>query len=382
MNNGSVVCSNCILHHGFLGIELNPDGLCNYCADPDHKNPNWSKVRISEPIRSECLRNWDDTVQAMKRKHNGKDYDCVIGYSGGKDSTALVDTFISEYELNPLLVTVDTGFMTDVAKRNIRDTLTKMELYGNFILIEKAILTFYKLYKHFFLNHISNDKTLTVDICHTCTDLIHTIVVKEAIKRNIPIVIIGFSPDQIARYFYETTRENIIKDGFLDKKLSHELDATDLKWYLNEKDIAGKIPRLLYPYHVIEYDEVKIIGRIEAKGLIEIGRGNPVLTNCHVVKAAIVYDFFRYGGIPYALQYAELVRQDNRLRKGWLKTVNQVSRAILNGTFNKEGIELFFKNIGISWEELIERIEAQRVSDPNREQIMHNIQLIKDRKLK
>jgi len=382
MNNGSVVCTNCILHYGFLGIELNSDGLCNFCADPDHKNPNWSKIRISEPIRTTCLRDWEDTVQAMKRTHNGKDYDCVIGYSGGKDSTALVDTFITEYDLNPLLVTVDTGFMTDVAKQNICDTLTKMDFYDNYILIEKAVPTFYKLYKYFFFNHISNDKTLTVGICHTCTDLIHTIVVKEAIKRSIPYVIIGFSPDQIARYFYETVREDIIKDSVLEKGLSREFDATDLKLYLSEKDIAGKIPRVLYPYHVIEYDEAEIIGRIEAKGLIETGRGDPVLTNCHVVKAAIMYDFFRYGGIPYALQYAELVRQDNGLRKKWLRTVNQVSRAILNGNFNKDGMELFFNNIGVSWEELMERIEIQRASDPNKKQIIHNIQLIKDRKLK
>ncbi len=318
----------------------------------------------------------------MKKNQNKKHYDCVIGYSGGKDSTALVDTIITEYKLNPLLITVNTGFMTDVAKQNIRDTLTKMDLYENFILIEDAIPTFTKLYQFFFFNHISNEKTLTADICHACTDLIHTLVVKEAIKRTIPYVIIGFSPDQIARYFYKSDKEHVIKDGTPDEGLAKIFDEGNFRCYLSEKEITGNIPRVLYPYHVIEYDEAEIIGRIEAKDLIEPGKGDPVLTNCHVVKAAIMYDFFRYGGIPYAFQYAELVRQDNSLRKKWLRTINQVSRAILSGTFNNEGMEKFFQKIGVSQVDIMHKIIAQRAVDPNFKQIMNNLVLIKNRKLK
>ena len=388
MSDGKVLCERCILHDGFLGIQLNYEGLCSFCEDPNHKNPNWSKVQIDGDLKKEYFKDWKVTVEGMIENHNGQAYDCVIGYSGGKDSTALVDTFITEYKLNPLLITVDTGFMTDIAKQNIQDTLSKMDLHNNHILIEDAIPTFSKLYKYYFFNHISYDKTLTVHICHACTDLIHTIIVKEAIKRDLGCVVIGFSPDQISRYFYETKREETIKDGTPPYGLAQNFDDCDYRWYLNEEDISGTIPRVIYPYHVIEYSKAEIINRIETKGLIEIGKGDPVLTNCHVVKAALMHDFFRYGGITYALQYAELVRQEygsqswKSLRKKWLRTVNQVSRAIINGVFNKEGMEMFFQNIGVSKEEIMEKIYSQRALDPNKEQILHNLELIRDRKFK
>ncbi|MHA1293314.1 MAG: hypothetical protein ACTSQJ_11685, partial [Promethearchaeota archaeon] len=373
MTEQHLICQNCILPDGFLGIRINSKGFCNFCENPKYKTINWSKVQIDNKLRERCLKDWNITVKYMQKNYGKQKYDCVIGYSGGKDSTALVDTFITEYKLNPLLITVDTGFMTDVAKENIKDTLNKMNLYQNHILIEEAIPTFTKLYKHFFLNHFSNEKSLTVDICHICTDLIHTIIVKEAIKREIKYVIIGFSPDQIARYFYETLVEDIIKDGTPDSMFKENFDENDERWYLTQKEkLSGKLPRVLYPYHVIDYDEKEIIKRIESKGLIKVGKSDPTLTNCHVVKAALMYDLYRYGGLTYALQYAELIRQEPNLdkrrksRKDWLRLYKSVARSILNGTFNVDGMNLFFNKIGVSQEELLKTIEKHRNSDPNK----------------
>ncbi|MFX1356413.1 MAG: hypothetical protein ACFFA8_03935 [Promethearchaeota archaeon] len=389
MTEEHVICKNCILVDGFLGIHINDNGLCDFCSDPNHKNPNWSKIHIDYQERKDAYEDWKRVVNSMQKNHNIEKYDCVIGYSGGKDSTALVDTFINEYNLKPFLITVDTSFMTKIAKKNIRDTLKKMNLFKDHILIEGATPTFSKLYKHFFFHHQSNEKSLTVDICHKCTDLIHTIIIKEAIKRKIPYVIIGFSPDQIARYFYETPILDVIIDGSIPSQLETIYAEKDFKWYLTPKEISTNIlPRVLYPYHVIEYDESEIIQRIESKGLIEIGKGDPVLTNCHVVKAALLYDMFRYGGVTYALQYAELIRQENddeirrKSRKDWLRLYKQIGKSIINGSFNVEGLRQFFEKLGLSKQELIEKIEQQRTADPNHHRIIKNIELIKANKLK
>ncbi len=385
------ICKNCIMVEGFLGIEIDDNQLCNFCADPNHVNPNWSKKIISEKQKKEDLENWNNTVREMQRFHNGKHYDCIIGYSGGKDSTALVDTFINEYHLNPLLITIDTGFMTEVAKENMNETLTKMELFDNHVIIEDSIPIFTKLYHYFFFSHNSLEKSLTVDVCHKCTDLIHTISYKVALSRNIPYLIIGFSPDQIARYFYETTTEDIIKDGTPIPALQTFLGEDDRQWFLTPEEIEKMndfSPRVLYPYHVIDYDEHEIISRLETKGLIQRGKGDPVLTNCHVVKAALLHDLYRYGGITYALQYSELVRQEedpekhHQSRKSWLRMYKQIGKSILNGTFNMEGMEAFFANLGITKEELIQRIEEKRHTDPNEDKILQNIERIKTNKLR
>jgi len=380
------ICKNCILPHGFLGVEVNQKGLCSYCHDPNYQTPNWKKTIVSQERRDACLQDWQNTVSQMQGAHDGIHYDCVIGYSGGKDSTALVDTFVNEYGLKPLLITVDTGFMTDVAKENIKDTLTKMELYGDFVLIEEAIPTFTKLYRYLFLNHISNEKSLTIKVCHPCTDLIHTIIVKEAMRRRIKYVIIGFSPDQIARYFYETPPEDTYKDGRPEKGFKAELSKEDLSWYLEQGSQTKGLPRVLYPYHVIPYDEQEIIQRIESKGLIKVGKSDPALTNCYVVKAALRYDFFRYGGLTYALQYAELVRQvrDERerkkSRKSWLRLYKNVAKSILNNNFDKEGVKSFYDHVGISESTLLEHINQQKQRDPNKNLINNNIDLIRNNK--
>ncbi|MHA1669366.1 MAG: hypothetical protein ACTSV5_02180 [Promethearchaeota archaeon] len=391
MTEKYIICKNCIMVDGFLGIEINKDQLCNFCADPDHINPNWSKKIITKAQKKEGLKNWNKTVREMQRTHDGKHYDCIIGYSGGKDSTALVDTFVNEYHLNPLLITVDIGFMTDVAKENMKETLTKMDLFENHLIIEEAMPTFTKLYHHFFFSHDSREKSLTIDICHKCTDLIHTISYKEALNRNIPYVIIGFSPDQIARYFYETSKEDIITDGTPIPAFQSFIEKEEQQWYLTPEEIEKMndfTPRVLYPYHVIEYDEHEIINRLESKGLIQKGKGDPVLTNCHVVKAALFYDFYRYGGITYALQYAELVRQEedperhHKSRKSWLRTYKQIGKSILNDTFNVEGMEAFFGQLGITKEELLRKIKEKRHTDPNEAKILQNIEHIRTNKLR
>jgi hypothetical protein len=139
---------------------------------------------------------------------------------------------------------------------------------------------------------------------------------------------------------------------------------------------------------VIEYNEDEIINRLESKGLIQKGKGDPVLTNCHVVKAALFHDFYRYGGLTYALQYAELVRQEQnpekhkQCRKNWLRTYKQIGKSILNGTFDVEGMEAFFTNLEITKEELLREIEKKRNGDPNEARILHNIKLIQTNKLR
>ncbi len=386
------ICQNCILINGSFGVQVNSNGFCSYCTNPHFETPTWRKVVVDKNIMHEKLEDWNKTVNRMSKIYGNKEYCCVFGYSGGKDSTALLDTFIDEYQLRPYLITIDTGFMTDVAKKNIKDTLAKMGLEQDHKFIEGAIPTFTKLYKYFFLDFHPdpNGKALTAEICHTCTDLIHTILVKEAINLGLKYVIIGFSPDQIARYFYEIFSEEIFKDGIPHPKhFKQLLDRDDLVWYLDKHSIVFQdLPRVLYPYHVIPYDENEIIHRIQSKGLIEVGKGDPVLTNCHVVKAGLFYDFYRFGSLPYALQYAELIRQkDNEIqrqksRKEWIRVITRVGRNIADGRFDAEGMNALFRRIGSSRQEIINIIQHQIELDPNKEQILKNIELYKNGKLK
>ena len=244
-------CKRCILPEGFMGIRLNFEGHCNFCADPTHKNINWSKTQINPDKRLNALNDWNEIIKGLINNHDKATYDCILGYSGGKDSTALLEFLVNQLNLNPLAITSDTGFMTEIAKENIKTTLAKIKV--DHIIIEECVPTFKKLYKWHFLNHFSNEVFLARNICDYCSDLIHSIVVKEAIKREIPFVLFGYSPDQVFRYFYEIPREEIVfkwKPELLERV---PFDENDKKWYLTDEEINnGKIPRVILPYHVIK----------------------------------------------------------------------------------------------------------------------------------
>ncbi|TFF97458.1 MAG: hypothetical protein EU547_04280 [Promethearchaeota archaeon] len=374
-------CSNCVLPNGFLNIRLDEHGVCDFCRDPSFLNPNWKKVRITKEMRNNAFQDWTSTIEAIQSSNEGS-YDCIVGYSGGKDSTALLDMLINELHLRVLALTIDTGLMTDIAKQNIKTTLTTLDYQKHHLLIEEATPTFSKLYRFLFLHHHTNIRSLTISICDYCSDLIHSIMVKEAIRRNIPLIILGYSSDQIKRYFYEIPEEEMRSDWTPDFIYEDPFTKEDQQWFFTDKDLKNSsFPRILLPYHVLDYNEANIIKKVTSKGLIPQGHTDPVLTNCHVVKAGLMYDLYRYGGIPYALQYAELVRQEEeekrpRTRKKWLRLYKSIGKAILDGKFAKEGIEMFLSRIGISKNELLHRTEKELETDPQKEIIKQNLTLL------
>lgn len=374
------VCRNCILLDDFLGVQLDLEGSCNFCSDPDHKNANWSRTKIDTKKRDRALTDWSRVVEEMQKNHGKIPYDCVLGYSGGKDSTALLDYLVNTLGVTPLAVTSDTGFMTDVAKENIKDTLEQIKV--DQILIEDCIPTFTKLYRYHFLNHNSNETLLARDICDYCSDLIHSVVVKEAIKHEIPYVLFGYSPDQIFRYFYEIPQKEIISDWKPELLLNKPFfDNADVFWYLNDEEINSRhLPRVLLPYHVIPYREQKIIDLVESKNYIKKGHADPLLTNCNVVHAATFYDLNRYGGILYAFQYAELVRQNPESRKKWLRTLKISAPLILENNFKRKEVNSFFQQIGVSQEEMLKHIHEQLENEPNKEQILRNVDMFRKKR--
>ncbi|MFW9877627.1 MAG: hypothetical protein ACFFG0_31460 [Candidatus Thorarchaeota archaeon] len=373
------ICGKCILPNGFLGVHLNDQGLCEFCSDHDHKNINWARTEINEERRDAALDDWNSVVRHMQRNHGRQSYDCVLGYSGGKDSTALLDHLVNDINLTPLAVTSDTGFMTDIAKDNMRDTLKKIKV--DHIFIEKTSKTFTKLYKWHFFHHNSNKTFLARYICDYCSDLIHSVIVKEAMKYEIDYVLFGYSPDQIFRYFYEMPRDEVIKEWNPELLNETVFDDFDRQWYLTDEEIeSGNIPRVLLPYHVIPYKEQDIIDLVESKNLIKKGHADPLLTNCNVVHAATFYDFNRYGGILYAYQYAELVRQNPEARKKWLRTLKISAPLILENEFKQKEVNQFLEQIGVTQDEMLKHIQNQLARDPNKKTIEQNIDMFRKKR--
>jgi len=102
------ICKRCIYNDTIPGISFDNDGICNYC----HIHDEFEK---SYPISEEIM---DKLVKRIKKKGKNKKYDCVVGISGGCDSSYLLYKVV-DLGLRPLAVHLDTGWNTKIAEYNM-----------------------------------------------------------------------------------------------------------------------------------------------------------------------------------------------------------------------------------------------------------------------
>src|SRR3954467_6544263 len=103
VSNTYRVCSRCIMDTSDPEIVFDDDGVCNHCRQYDFLV---SAVLPNNEDRQERL---DRIVENVKRSGRGRDYDCVIGVSGGVDSTYLA-YLVKSLGLRPLAVHMDNGW--------------------------------------------------------------------------------------------------------------------------------------------------------------------------------------------------------------------------------------------------------------------------------
>ncbi len=106
-------CTNCVMDTTDAKIVFDEKGVCDHCNTFYREIlPNW---HTDERGRQK----FDRLVSVIKRKGAGKDFDCIIGMSGGFDSTYLVYLAKEKLGLRPLVFHVDTGWNTPESVHNI-----------------------------------------------------------------------------------------------------------------------------------------------------------------------------------------------------------------------------------------------------------------------
>ena len=97
-------------------IEFNLDGVCNHCTEFEAvAKSNWFP-------NDEGKQKWSETVERIKAAGRGKEYDCILGLSGGVDSSYLAIK-VHEWGLRPLVVHVDAGWNSELAVANIESVI-------------------------------------------------------------------------------------------------------------------------------------------------------------------------------------------------------------------------------------------------------------------
>lgn len=116
MNDEIKVCKRCICDETIPKISFDSKGICNYCRLHDEME---KKYQISDKIVNNIIREI--------KVNSSKKYDCVIGISGGCDSSYLLWK-LCEFGIRPLAVHWDNHWNTDIAERNMHRMLTELEV--------------------------------------------------------------------------------------------------------------------------------------------------------------------------------------------------------------------------------------------------------------
>ena len=116
------VCTNCVMDTSDTAIVFDAQGQCDHCHTYYEKTlPNWHP---DERGRREL----EQMVADIKEAGRGRDFDCIIGMSGGADSSYLVYLAKEQLGLRPLVFHVDAGWNSQEAVNNIEVIVDKLGL--------------------------------------------------------------------------------------------------------------------------------------------------------------------------------------------------------------------------------------------------------------
>ncbi len=99
-------CTKCVMPETWSGITFDEQGVCNICRNYEKKKGiDWEARQEALEL---ILYEYKD-----RAKKTGNKYDCLVGYSGGKDTAYTLYAMVKKWDMRPLCVTWDHGFKLD-----------------------------------------------------------------------------------------------------------------------------------------------------------------------------------------------------------------------------------------------------------------------------
>ncbi len=298
------VCKKCILDERYPGIQFDEDGTCKFCR-------SIKKVSDQDKLKEKNERKFNDLIQKYK---GSSCYDCLVAYSGGKDSTFTLHLIQKKYNLNILALSFDNWFQSESAHRNIRNVIMNMDV--DHFMVKPRFETFKKMMQACLSPGFYGAKSLerASAICTTCLSLIRFVSFKIAIEKSIPFVVFGLSPGQapIATSVFRSNPGMIKKMQNAIFQPLYEHVGEEIKPYFleephfKEKD---KFPYSINPLAFSDYDEESIYDIAESYGWAKPDDTDANSTNCLLNGLANEIHIQQHGFHPYAFEISGLIRE-------------------------------------------------------------------------
>jgi len=312
-------CIRCGLPETYETIEFDESGVCNICNQHTHKNEqlDWS-------ARKPML---DDLIESYRGKY---EYDCIIPFSGGKDSTFTLYYLIKEYGIRPLVVQFDHGFMRPNLLENNERTFKQLGV---------DVLRFspkWDVVKRVMLESLIRKG----DFCWHCHTGIFAYPMHVAIKYQTPLIFWGEpSSEYTAYYDYRDDEIETVDETRFNRFVNLGITAEDMSGMISSDFDFD--PRDLTPF---TYPSIRDLKRLKYRSVC-LGSFIPwdVKKQSALIQKELGWKGDQVEGMPwdkYPYEKIECYMQGVRdyikfLKRGYSRVSQMTALDIRNGRIEK-----------------------------------------------
>ncbi len=364
-------CNTCNFPETYETIEFDSKGKCNICFQHEYKKKNidWDKKKL-------------EFNQIIENYRNKYDYDCIVPFSGGKDSTYTLYKLVNSFKLKPLVVQFNHGFMRSTLQKNNINTFKELGV---------DVLTFtpnWKIVKYLMLESLIRKG----DFCWHCHTGIFSYPMRVAVNFNIPLIIWGEpSSEYTAYYGYDSEESEEVDEKRFNRYINLGITSADMKEMLEAKGINVD-DRDFLPY---TYPNIRDLKKINYRSIC-LGSYYPwdVKEQTKIIMENLGWEGDEVEGMPwekYPYEKIECYMQGVRdyikyLKRGYSRVTQMTALDIRNRRMNTEeaknlineyegkkprSLEIFLDYIGISEQDFNDIIKKNIIS-PNKPNFDNN----------
>ena len=331
-------CTHCVMPETRDVIEFDENGVCNSCKN----------IELKQHI------DWEEKekeFEVLLDQYRGKyDYDCIVPFSGGKDSTFTIWKLITHFKLKPLVVCFDHHLMRPKVLENRERTLKKLGV--DFIGFKPD----WELIK----------KTMRIglerkgDILWYQHNGIFAYPMQMAIKLNIPLLIWGEPTSEYSGYYKYDEPEEVDERRF-NMYVNLGIRAEDMFGMLNEHPLFRDTPVTMRDMAPYVYPKRKDLQKIECRSVC-LGSFIPwdIKKQYAIIQKELGWEGDEVEGVPpeYCYEKIEDMMQGVQdylkfIKRGFGRMSHLASIDIRNGRLTREeGIQLIEKWEGLRPESL------------------------------
>jgi hypothetical protein len=339
-------CRHCVLSEA--KVTLNADGICTECET--YLAQGEAGRAAADPAEAQAL---ESLLKGAPGTGKGE-FDALVLFSGGKDSSYLVHRILTEYPgMRVLTLLVDNGFMSPYAMENAQRALEKFNVAhvtyrAKPSLVRKAF--------HHTLTHLHTQKGYTIVDTMDAYITFDTATILAA-RWGIPLVICGLSKVQNDNIFgltgFEFPRrgERSRMTDYIEIDLEQVFDEEErAMWWDGEQWPEEAIPRFVFPYCVWDLDEEFILREVDRLGLIERRRSRPLMTNNALIPVIGMAEVARFGYSSFEVEFARMVREGKSDRRYWLHIFEMLEYSTRTGRFINKTVEETLRKLDLTKE--------------------------------